>query len=100
MIFFPAATKHKMKGRTMKKAILSMRNFKELSHIEKEFLAFYGELDTNNPYYDYYLQRQNINERIQEKLLKHEITLLAENTIKKELPKIITSELQKALVQK
>ena len=62
-----------------------MRNFKELSHIEKEFLAFYGELDTNNPYYDYYLQRQNINERIQEKLRKHEITLLAENTIKKEL---------------
>jgi len=33
-------------------------------------------------------------------LRKHEITLLAENTIKKELPKIITSELQKALVQK
>ena len=58
MIFFPAATKHKMKGRTMKKEI------------------------------------------IHEKLRKPEITLLAENTIKKELPKIITSELQTAWVQK
>ena len=80
----------------MQSKVIDINKYRNITPAEKLFLAYYGELNPNNPYYAHYLQKQRFKERLQER----QILQLTEDTIKAELPKILTAELQKALNQK
>ncbi len=80
----------------MQSTVVTINQYRNMLPAQKLFLAFYGELNLNNPYYSYHLQRQRFKEKLQEK----QILQLTEDTIKTELPKIMASEIQKTLNQK
>lgn len=80
----------------MQSTVIDINAYRNITPADKLFIACYGELNPNNPYYAYYLQKQRVKERVQDK----QILQLTEDTIKAELPKILTAELQKALNQK
>lgn len=80
----------------MQSTVIDINRYRNISPMEKRFIAYYGELNPNNPHYAYYLQKQRLQENFQER----QTLQLTENIIKAELPKIMTAELQKALNQK